>query len=190
MPFRSHDYTKTIIIDFMLLSIQQSIQAREKNSQMVWTGLILMFFLIQAVIWTVAFCLTASDQSHSVVSGYDEKALKWDEEKALRIASEKLGWQAKLKIDSTGDIHNMHLMNIELNDPDDLPIEEATIRLLAFHRSRSSVKQTIELMETSAGIYSGKIKVDKSGLWQFEGSAIKDDKTFLINQRQHLKVSQ
>ena len=76
-----------------------AVEQKEKTAQFVWTGFILLFFVIQAIVWTVAISITTRDPSHAVVAGYDEKALNWDDEKALRLASANLGWQAEIVID-------------------------------------------------------------------------------------------
>ena len=73
-----------------MTEIQATLQQKEKTAQFLWTGFILMFFVIQAIVWIVAITLTANDKSHAVLPNYDERALKWNEEVALRAASEKL----------------------------------------------------------------------------------------------------
>ena len=168
---------------------EPSIQQKEKTAQFIWTGFILLFFVIQAIIWTVAITLTARDQSHAVVAGYDEKALKWDQEKAIRLASEQLGWQADLQIDTVGDITHRHLLTLQLETANETPVAEANIKLSAFHRSRAGAPQQIDLTETEAGIYTGKIEIRKSGLWQFDGLALAGDDIFLIDQKHHLTAS-
>ena len=35
------------------------LEQKEKTAQLVWTGFILMFFFVQAIIWIVAITLTA-----------------------------------------------------------------------------------------------------------------------------------
>ena len=165
-----------------------TIEQREKSAQLMWTGFILMFFLIQAVIWTVAISATANDRSHVVVAGYDEKALMWDEEKALRAASVRLGWRAEISVSSGGDIYGIRNVTIKLQDANQTPIEKATLELTAFHRARAADRQQIEVSELSHGVYSGMIRIQKSGPWQFDGIAKKGDDTLLISERQSIKA--
>ena len=154
----------------------------------MWVGFILSFFLIQAVIWTIAIWVTATDQSHAVVAGYDEKALLWDEEKARRAASARLGWQSNLDIDSDSDIRGFRQVTFEIRDANEMPVKQATIEMTAFHRARVAQRQLITVSEAGDGIYTGQVQVRKSGLWQFDGWARKGDDTFLINERQTLKA--
>lgn len=171
-----------------MTQISPNIEQQEKSAQLMWLGFILMFFLIQAVIWTVAISATANDRSHVVVAGYDEKALKWDEEKALRAASARLGWQSEIVVGLDSDIYGFRNVTIKLLDANQTPLENAIVELTAFHRARAAEPQTVKMSELSNGIYSGMVQVRKSGLWQFDGSATKGDDTLLINERLSIKA--
>ena len=171
-----------------MTQLTATIEQKEKSAQLMWFGLMLMFFLIQAVIWTVAISATATDPSHAVVAGYDEKALKWDEEKARRQASAQLGWRAEIVVNPQSDIQGFRNVTIKLHDANQTPIENATVELTAFHRARAAQRQIVVISELSNGIYSGTVRVLKSGQWQFDGSATTDKDTFLINVRQTIKA--
>ncbi len=163
--------------------ITESLQRRERTAQFMWTGFILVFFLVQAVLWAVAITFTANDPSHAVVSGYDEKALNWDQEKARLLKSEQLGWQSRLMIDSAADIRGNRAVTLELVDQNSQPVSGATIDLAGFHRARAGEKQKIQLTEINDGVYSGQIRIQKPGHWQFDGSATLGDDTFLVAER-------
>lgn len=163
-----------------------TIEHKEKTAQLLWTGFILLFFIIQAIIWIVAISITSRDPSHAVVAGYDEKALHWDDEKALRAASANLGWQAEILVDSTSDIRDNHAMTIRLQDRSKSPIEGASVVLRAFHRALAGQPQSIPLSEINAGIYAGQIQISKGGQWQFEGTVQLGEDTYVIDQRLYL----
>ncbi len=166
-----------------------AIENKEKTAQLMWTGFILIFFIVQAIIWMVAISITIRDPSHAVVAGYDEKALKWDEEKVQNLASANLGWQAEILIDSTADILGNHAITVRLDDREHSPVKDAKFEFRAFHRALAGQPQPILLSEINDGVYAGQIQIRKSGLWQFEGVAQKGDDTFLIDQRLSLEVS-
>ena len=163
-------------------------ERKEKTAQLMWLAFILSFFLIQAVIWTVAISVTATDQSHAVVAGYDEKALLWDEEKARIVASEKLGWTSEIVVDPASDIRGFRTVTIKLNDANESPVTGATVSLTAFHRARAAQPQQVTLSEFEPGKYAGQVQVRKTGLWQFSGTASAGDDTFLIDERQQIKA--
>lgn len=159
---------------------------QEKAAQLLWTAFILSFFVIQAIIWTIAISITSSDTSHAVVAGYDEQALNWDEVKQQRLASVELGWQAEIQVDASGDIYGNRVVTVELSSKSHEPVTKASISLVAYHRGRAAEKQSIELNSVATGVYSGKVVVDRDGLWQFTGSARKAEQQFLIDQRIYL----
>jgi len=171
-----------------MTQLSPTMKQQEKSAQLMWLGFILMFFLIQAVIWTVAISATANDRSHVVVAGYDEKALNWDEEKALRAASARLGWQSEIVVGSDSDIYGFRNVTIKLLDAHQAPMENAIVQLTAFHCARAAEPQIVNVSELSNGIYSGMVRIRKSGRWQFDGSVTKGHDTLLINERLSIKA--
>ena len=164
-------------------TLPPELQRRERTAQLMWTALILMFFLIQGVLWTVAISITSSDASHAVVAGYDEQALRWDEVKKLRHESATLGWDAEIQVDSKGDIRGNRVITLRLKDQNQAPLENAKVEINAYHRGRAAEKQNLTLKSVGPGIYSTTLLVRNSGQWQFTGTAKSDDQQFLIEQR-------
>lgn len=161
---------------------------KEKTAQMAWTGFILFFFVIQAIIWTVAISITSRDTSHAVVAGYDQEAMKWDQIQAERRKSEALGWNAVLHVDSSGDLFGNRTVTLTLKDQDGNPIEGANLQLEAFHRGRASEVQTLAVTEVGAGVYSSAVVLRHKGMWQFSGTAKRDKDQFLIKEIQYLTL--
>ena len=158
------------------------LQQREKVAQLIWTGIILTFFVIQAIIWIVAISITANDSSHVVVVGYDEQALNWDAVKQLRQASVRLGWQAEIHVDQTADIRHNRVISIELSDRSNLPLQNARFALIAFHRGHAANVQELEFKEIEQGIYTGRITVQRFGTWCFSGRVQVGDDVYLIQE--------
>ncbi len=94
-----------------------------------------------------------------------------------------------LQVDPAADIQNIHVITLTLQNADRSPITDANVQLTAFHRALAGEPQTIQLAEVGKGVYSGKLMIRKSGLWQFEGSACKSEDTFLIKEKLFLNVS-
>lgn len=152
----------------------------EKKAQYLWTAFILMFFLIQAIIWTVAISITSGDRSHTVVAGYDEQALRWDDVKAMQQASKALGWNCHLTIDpQTGPLGNRSV-TIQLSDRDGVALTGVSVQCDAYHRGSAADVQRLELVETDPGIYWSPIQIDKAGRWRFSGTAVRDESKMLI----------
>ena len=165
-----------------------TIQQNEKTAQFVWTGFILLFFLIQAVVWIVAISITSGDTSHAVVAGYDEQALKWDESKSIQHASDALGWKAVLTFDSKKDIRGNQMVNLSIVDQNQNPVENAAVSIRAFHCGHAANVQQLSMSKSSPGNFTANLRVRHSGNWQFEGAAIRNDDVLLINQRHFIAV--
>ncbi len=166
--------------------ITSSLQQKEKTAQFLWTGFILLFFVIQAILWIVAITLTSADKSHAILPDYDQRALQWDEQRAQQAASRQLGWTNELKVDPTGDLRGFRAISLKLTDREQQPVGAATIQLRAFHRGRAGEPQDIRLQEVEPGVYAGVIQVTRSGRWQFQGQAAADDRVLLIDEQQTL----
>lgn len=163
---------------------QTTIHPRERTAQLAWTGFILIFFVIQAIIWTVAITITSRDSSHAVIEGYDEQALKWDDVQSRRRASEALGWSCEIVVGDVVDVFENRAITISLADKNQQPVEQASVNLQAFHRGRAAEKQRLQFQNVGGGIYASTLQVRHPGIWQFSGSAVCGDQIFLIEQRQ------
>ena len=75
----------------------------EATARLLWTGGIIAFFAIQAVLWIVAITLTSQDPSHVVFEGYDQRALNWDSWQQSMRASAALGWQPRIEVATRAD---------------------------------------------------------------------------------------
>lgn len=146
-----------------------------------------MFFLIQAVIWTVAITLTSGDESHSIVANYDQKALEWDKQKAQLAASAKLGWTSQVSVEAQGDIRGLRQVKLRLLDEQGNPVRGAVIQLNGFHRAKSRIPQQIKFTEDQDGNYEGSVIIRKSGQWQFDGQAAVGESVYIIHEILHLQ---
>ncbi len=79
------------------------------------------------------------------------------------------------------------MITLKIQDSGQQPVTDAVIDLVAFHRALAGAPIPVELVEVGEGVYSGKLQVAKSGLWQFEGQATRDGDVFLIKDQQLLK---
>ena len=167
--------------------MRAQIVQQEGLSSLKWTVLIFGFFVIQAILWTAAIGFTMTDHSHAVVAGYDEKAIGWEQQRALDRSSVALGWSAQLSVEPGGDIRSFRTIQLRLVDASSQAIEDAEIELSLFHCGRVGDVQAIDCRPVGPGLYEGQVKIDKDGLWQMSGRAVRQDKVFLIDDRQFLR---
>ena len=160
----------------------------EKTAQLVWTGIILQLFLIQAVIWTIAISITASDVSHAIIPDYDRAAMSWDQTRAEHRQSLELGWQARLSFDPDADIRSQRRLQLELRDSELRPIEQAVVEIDIFHCGHAAEVQRLTLLEAAPGTYWGLVRIAYPGHWQISGTATRQQAKFIIQQRHHLTI--
>jgi nitrogen fixation protein FixH len=159
-----------------------SIQQKEKLAQWLWTGGIIAFFAIQAVIWAVAITMTANDKSHAIVADYEKSSLSWDQSQAILKQSQSLGWQTELMVGSIGSLTGEREIRLQLLDRAGQPIEVAEINLQVFHYAQAAIVYQVRLLPQGAGVYSGKLQMQRSGYWRFSGVIDHPDGQFIFNQ--------
>ncbi len=163
-------------------------QHREQTAQFIWTGFIIMFFAIQAVIWMVAIVMTSNDSSHAIVHDFDP-TISSQELQSRQDSSKALGWKAVLTVSQPAAGSDTSEIELRLTDRENQPIDVPSIRLDAFHCAQAAVVQSVELTATEPGIYHGNHSFRKNGNWQFNSMVVRDEDRFYFSERQYLSVS-
>ena len=164
-----------------------SLAQREATARLLWTGGIIGFFIIQAILWAVAITLTSQDPSHAVLDGYDERALNWDSWQESRRASEALGWSSKLEISEKAQVNGRRSLILQLSDRDGSALSGAHVSLRVFHRARAGEAKTIRLEEATPGNYVGDLQAQLSGFWTLELTALKGEQRYFKEFRMELE---
>ena len=168
--------------------MNDAMENREKIAQLGWTTFILFFFFLQAILWTTAITLTASDRSHAVVTDYEQQAHRWDELQRQRAASRRLGWTADVEWEQTLPGEPAPFV-LQLKDRAGQPVNGATIQLELFHLAEASQRSSVRLTELGDGRYRGTLESARPGRWQLEGIAKHPEGDFLIHQRTQLALT-
>lgn len=71
---------------------QSELHAANRRAAWKWGSLVVGLLGLQVVGGVVAIILATGDESVAIVPDYHQKALQWDQEMAVRRASEALGW--------------------------------------------------------------------------------------------------
>lgn len=156
--------------------------ANEKKAQFIWTGFILMFFVLQAILWSVAITFTANDPSHRVVAGYDEQALGWDEQRALQAASDALAWRLTATVDPAGDIYRNRDVSLAVQDASGQPVTGLVVTVEGYHRGRAAEVMKLTWNEVEPGRYVTSVPVHYPGRWQFSGTMARGDDTRIVEE--------
>ncbi len=159
--------------------LPNSLAQREATARLLWTGGIIGFFAIQAILWTVAITLTHQDPSHAVLEGYDQRALNWDAWQKTLQASVALGWRAELEVGPASGVEQRRELVIRLTDRERQPVTEAKVELRLFHRARAGEAKIISLQEILPGEYVTTFRPQQPGIWKFELTATNGESQFL-----------
>lgn len=163
--------------------LSPELQKKENIAKFLWTGVIITFFVIQAILWAVAITLTHNDPSNGVVEDYDQKALNWNAERQMRDHSRALGWTWQAQVGPAANYGASREIRIELRDREGQLLSGQKLHLVAFHGARSAEAQHLELLETSdPGIYQGNVQVSKLGRWLLEIKIESPDNLFVDKQ--------
>ena len=151
--------------------IPDALAQREATARLLWTGGIIAFFAIQAVLWIVAITLTSQDPSHLVFEDYDERAVNWDSWQETMRASAALGWQSDLRIGADADVTGQRELLLTLVDRSGQPVRGAAVDLRLYHRARAAEAVTVSLQELLPGEYVTSFRAQQPGNWNFEVTA-------------------
>ena len=154
----------------------------EKRAQWVWTGFILCFFGLQAVLWTVAISLTANDPSNPVIADYEHRAVTWDEDAAAQRASHQLGWQVDVSSTDLEQLTGEQQLTIRLHDREGQLVDPAVLELTAFHLAAAGRPQTVRFRSVEPGTYEGTLQVQRSGRWKLEGTIRSEESLYLMDR--------
>ncbi len=168
--------------------VTQEIQNRETVARFLWTGFIILFFVIQAIMWTFAITMTYNDPSQAMVADFDAKISAEEQLQKERI-SKQLGWQAILTIEkpiAANDVFGNADVTLNLADRTGHPVSVPSVEMKTFHCGRAALVQAVNLEPTAAGVYVGKMRIDRSGNWQFNSEIRSGDDVFLFEDRQYL----
>lgn len=155
----------------------------ESLAQLRWTAFILFFFVLQAILWTVAITLTSNDPSHVVLDEYGAGPEAWKERLAMERASAELGWQANVVVSSAADIRGRRTGQLKLVDRQGQPIENGKVTIRAFHTGHAAEAQVIDASEVEPGVYEFSVVVRYFGNWRFTGDVATDGHKFVFENQ-------
>ncbi len=144
--------------------------AQERRARRFWFSFILMFFSLQAVLWTFALGKVVGDPSHAVVEQYDDYENRWNAAQTERSVNAALGWSAQISADHGRIV-------VALTDAHGHPVA-ADVRATVFHKARASEKHPLVFTMTEPGLMVGELDMGRSGLWRVQLAATRGDDTF------------
>ena len=133
-----------------------------------WISLVVLFLTVQVAGGAFAIYLATGDPSVAIVPDYHTKAIAWDEELARRDASDRLQWRAVVQFADAADVTGGRLITVRLTHANGEPVLGASGAAKLYHHARAGTVQTVALTMQEAGIYVGRARIVREGLWQVE----------------------
>ena len=139
--------------------------ARGRGAYWPWLLGALMAVVIGANLALVY--LATSDPSFAVEEDYYRKALDWDGKRQQDARNAALGWHVDLDVAGTRSADGRVAIVARLRDSAGRPIEDARVRLEAFHNARAARIFRADLARGSGAEYTTALPLRRPGLWEF-----------------------
>lgn len=144
---------------------------RNRRAATFWGSLVVGLLGIQVLVGVGAVVIATADPSASIVPDYYEKALRWDDEKAARVASDALGWDATVSLSPAADRQGERTVVVSILDGSGEPVADADVRGRVYHHARAAEPVPIVFRGQGGGHYTATAPVARDGLWQFDLTA-------------------
>jgi nitrogen fixation protein FixH len=148
------------------------------NSRARWWPFFIIALLVGGAGANVALMVIATrDPSFAVEPDYYQKALRWDEAMTQESKNAALGWSVEAGVDSATRSGPTRIV-LRVSDRDGAPVEDAMVRVAAFHNARASQVVAATLAPTGGGRYSAPLPLDRPGLWELRVRVQQGDRVF------------
>ncbi|MEQ8843691.1 MAG: FixH family protein [Phycisphaerales bacterium] len=143
----------------------------------VWPLAVVGALAVSLTVCAITVVAAVSDPSYAIEDDYYQKAVDWDDRRALQAASDQLGWNANVSIDLAATT-----LAVAINDDQGQPIEAAIVRATIFHHARRGMAQRVDLRHEGQGCYTATIAQPREGQWQVRLTAQHNSNTFILNE--------
>lgn len=139
--------------------------------------------LALTVISNVWIAVIASrDEAFAVEPDYYQKAVRFDDEMALRAESARLAWRVvpQLRLGTPAGTGSLTAM---VTDSSGAPVRGARVEVLAMHNARASRQLTATLAESGDGAYSAPLDAQRPGEWELRFTITRGGERFAVRER-------
>lgn len=154
----------------------------------IWPFIIVGLLAAHVTGMAIAFTIAQRDRSFLVVPNYYEKAQHWDQARAERAASEKLGWKVSAEASLQVDKQGRRAVSFLLTDAAGRAVNGASLRVDYFHHAHPDQQQWVQLSpdSTDARRFTVMIPMSYTGLWEFHFTATAGAATYVATQTQYV----
>ena len=132
----------------------------------LFPGMIISLLIFSTTMGLTILFVARSGNGAQVVDGYYDKALAWDENRALRQESEAMGWTLNLDVQVTEDL-NHRIGHLRIEDARGVPLTGLRAQITLRRPNLSEAIAVVDLQELEDGHYVFPNHVDTAGIWDF-----------------------
>lgn len=163
--------------------------ALERRTRRRWLGIIVGFFVLQAMLWSYTLARVSGDPSHAVVEDYDQRAIDWDKHRAQMAASAALGWAAKVDVTPRG-LGGEGGVRVTLTDAAHRPVLAENVVATVFHQAAAARRTEADLEPLAPGVYTARLPIDRPGKWRVRIEARRGEDVFETTSTQVVPAAQ
>ncbi len=154
-------------------------RSNPKGSGWIWPVLSAALLVFGLVAGGIMIVIASNHPSLQVDENYYDRAVHYDDYKAQLQANEDLGWSPSLEVRRlpVAGARNVQVA-VKLLDRDGHPVKGASVAVSAFHLARSGDVFRQVLSETGPGVYSARMPLRRTGIWEFRLLAERDQDRF------------
>lgn len=165
-------------------------RARQSKRRFVMPAVVLGLLGGHMVFIFTAITLGTGDPSFAVVPDYYQKAVDYDERKALLAQSDALGWTVSLTPANNVDAIDRRGLVVQIKDAQGVSVTGLSVRIEAYHLARAGDAVVFECVEALPGQYVGHAQVAREGFWQFSIDASMGEQRFVADVKQFVTAAE
>lgn len=162
---------------------QPNEQANTRWRSLTWPAIVVLLLGGHVFLITGALLLSSTwiPGASTAPAGYAE-ALKWDDLKALRQASERLGWTLEVIPTDQTELNGDRRVEFVLRDRTGELVEGAELTVTLYHLSRPKdvIDQKLAASAQTPGRYEATMELDREGVWRLNAIADRGADRFLV----------
>lgn len=137
--------------------------------------------------WFFMVRLAVDDPGFAVEPDYYEKATRWDQEAALRAASQRLGWRSAVHGELARE-DGAARFTIHLWDSEGAPLVGARVTAEALANARAARLYPLSFEEREPGVYQARLESARPGLWELRVLVERGSERFSRTERTELRA--
>lgn len=151
----------------------------------LFPGMIISLLIFSTTMGLTILFVAKSGDGAQVIDGYYDKALAWDDSRALRQESEAKGWVLNLDVHVTEDTTHK-IGHLRIADQNGDPVTGLSAQITLRRPNLTDAVAVVELQELEEGHYVFPNHVGTAGIWDFVLKGEQADRPYVAELRKEI----